>query len=517
MPELNVVVDLSHHNASVDFVRAGSAGILGVIHKATQGTHFTDARYTERRPLAAAAGLMWGAYHFGVAGDVEQQVDHFLAVVKPQPGDLLVLDFEENTAGDSMTLAEAEAFVTRLHDKTGRWPGLYGGQHLKQLLGAQRSTPLASCWLWLAQYSGTVHLPAAWSRWTMWQYTDGAAGPEPHIVDGIGACDRDRFNGDLAALRELWGHAPIPAAAASAVVARPASVAPRDAAMPESIDAIQPKRPSWWRRSLIGEARVARLNSDLNQLKDSLVLRRDQVPQDRKVHLEGALAMLGHAQRAMEYRDLNTGWALVHEAERESTFADNAEELLHQADRLREEVREKLGGWRQHAALRALGDAGSVPTVEAVREALRIRNEHSHNLYHKFDLAAGQVALIGLLLLGGVLAILIASWLGAAPLGVYTLRLGWAALLGGVGGLLSAARGLAQGTQRKIPEQIADWPVTLVRPVLGATAGVGACLLVTAGMVSLGAGNEQLAPLIAAFTAGFSERYFLSILPSGEK
>ena len=37
MSIINVVVDLSHHNDPVDFVRAKAAGIVGVIHKATQG------------------------------------------------------------------------------------------------------------------------------------------------------------------------------------------------------------------------------------------------------------------------------------------------------------------------------------------------------------------------------------------------------------------------------------------------------------------------------------------------
>jgi hypothetical protein len=43
----------------------------------------------------------------------------------------------------------------------------------------------------------------------MWQYTNGALGPEPHEVAGIGRCDRDKFNGSEAGLRKLWGAAAI--------------------------------------------------------------------------------------------------------------------------------------------------------------------------------------------------------------------------------------------------------------------------------------------------------------------
>jgi len=39
----------------------------------------------------------------------------------------------------------------------------------------------------------------------MWQCTDGALGPPPHTVPGIGACDRDQLNGDLNGLKALWG------------------------------------------------------------------------------------------------------------------------------------------------------------------------------------------------------------------------------------------------------------------------------------------------------------------------
>jgi lysozyme len=39
----------------------------------------------------------------------------------------------------------------------------------------------------------------------MWQYTDGNNGPEPHSVNGVGACDRDKFNGDIDQLLRLWG------------------------------------------------------------------------------------------------------------------------------------------------------------------------------------------------------------------------------------------------------------------------------------------------------------------------
>jgi lysozyme len=205
MPQgLNSVIDLSHHNGTVNFKKIKAAGINGIIHKATQGSKNVDPTYASRRDAARKAGLLWGAYHFGTGSDGLSQAEHFLDVVKPDAATLLVLDFEANPQGPSMSLEEARAFVTHLQSKTGRFPGFYSGHYVKELLGSQTDPVLSKCWFWLAQYGPTPVVPANWSTWTMWQYTDGAAGPPPHQVDGVGHCDRDTFNGDLAQLKSLW-------------------------------------------------------------------------------------------------------------------------------------------------------------------------------------------------------------------------------------------------------------------------------------------------------------------------
>jgi len=206
---LNVIIDLSHHNQVSDFSAIKAAGILGVIHKATQGTGYTDPTYAERRTAALDAGLLWGAYHFADASDATRQADHFLSIVDPTASDLLVLDIEQiysqGQPAPSMSIAGAETFVRRIKRQTRRFPGLYSGSYIKELLGNEKNRQLANCWFWLAQYDTTAVVPANWPYWTMWQYTDGNNGPEPHSVDGVGACDRDKFNGDLHQLRRLWG------------------------------------------------------------------------------------------------------------------------------------------------------------------------------------------------------------------------------------------------------------------------------------------------------------------------
>jgi lysozyme len=192
------VIDLSHHNTVTSFTDAASS-VSAVVHKATQGLTFRDPTYVDRRSQAVDSGLLWGAYHFGDGSDGVEQADHFLGSVNIGK-DLLVLDLEANPTGPTMPLSEAHAFVTRVFQKTGHYPGLYAGHYLKELIGAGLDPVLANCWLWIAQYSAAPVIPPNWTDWTMWQYTDGALGPRHVPVPGVSACDRDMFNGEAVTL-----------------------------------------------------------------------------------------------------------------------------------------------------------------------------------------------------------------------------------------------------------------------------------------------------------------------------
>jgi lysozyme len=206
---INVVIDLSHHQEVVDFDQIRGAGVIGVIHKATQGLTYVDKKYAERRDQALSKGLLWGAYHFGIGGDGSDQADFFLNSVNPDSKTLLVLDYEPNVTGPTMTLNQAREFVEHVKEIVGRIPGLYSGHLIKeQLAGTNTPDPILSeCFLWIAQYNGPrpLNIPPTFRTWTFWQYTDGVHGDEPHTVPGVGQCDRNKFNGTLAQLRKLWG------------------------------------------------------------------------------------------------------------------------------------------------------------------------------------------------------------------------------------------------------------------------------------------------------------------------
>ncbi|HEY0139796.1 MAG TPA: glycoside hydrolase family 25 protein [Thermoanaerobaculia bacterium] len=202
---IDVVIDISHFQGSPDFGTVASSGIVGVIHKATQGTGSTDATYASAKTSALAAGLLWGAYHFGTgASSGADQADYFLNVVKPQPHDLIAVDFEPNPSGTSMDLAQLLDFIETVQKSLNRWPVVYGGNSL--LFGAVGKTPnatLAACPLWVAEYTSALQpigIPTQiWPKWTLWQYTE--SGNIPGITTKV---DRDRFNGTEAELRAWW-------------------------------------------------------------------------------------------------------------------------------------------------------------------------------------------------------------------------------------------------------------------------------------------------------------------------
>ncbi len=201
----NCVIDLSHHNGTrLRFDKARADGVLGVIQKATQGEAYVDATFKRNKAASLDAGLLFGAYHFGTGSNGVSQAQHFLDTVKPDASTILVLDFEDNPTGSSMTLEEARAFVTHIWSQVGRWPVFYSGHTIKRALGTAADPVLKNCSFWLAQYGPTPVVPPCWDTWTLWQYTDGGVGPMPHSVDGIGNCDREYFNGTPAELKGWW-------------------------------------------------------------------------------------------------------------------------------------------------------------------------------------------------------------------------------------------------------------------------------------------------------------------------
>jgi lysozyme len=224
----NSVVNLSHYDLMrPDFGQMKAEGIVGVLHEATYPRFVVDDKYSSRQGAAVRAGLLWGAYHYANASDPIRQADHFLSTVESawrraegagRPNEiLLVLDFEKNGhyPGGTMRIDQAVAFVERIHERTGVYPGLYSGEY--RIRGIINSTGvstthkqvLARCWLWVANYHYEPRSISPWGHWTMWQYTgDGVCdlprSAYPKSVANIRNAERNIFRGSPEAVRAFW-------------------------------------------------------------------------------------------------------------------------------------------------------------------------------------------------------------------------------------------------------------------------------------------------------------------------
>lgn len=191
-----LVVDLSHHNPAPDFAAMKAAGVVGIIHKCTEGQTYLDDQYFTRETAAVNAGLCWSSYHFLKHGNASAQMDWYLKNAAPGSGDRVCIDYED----EACTLDDLHEAVQRVLD---RRPDveitIYSGNLLKQQLGSNKDALLSEhTSLWVAQYTSAAS--PSWPKgtyptWSLWQYTQSAT------VPGVnGNVDANRWNGDPARL-----------------------------------------------------------------------------------------------------------------------------------------------------------------------------------------------------------------------------------------------------------------------------------------------------------------------------
>jgi lysozyme len=183
-------IDISHWQDFPDFEKVKAAGVIAMIHKATEGTGYTDPNRAKNIARAMDVGIACCTYHWLKPGDAADQMRYYLDVVDPVPGERMVIDYEE----DGCTLDDLhEAVEMLLADPRGLQVTVYSGHLLKEQLSGRDELLADNTDLWLAQYTtGTPTWPdATYPAWALWQYSESGS------VDGIPgtAVDLDRFNG----------------------------------------------------------------------------------------------------------------------------------------------------------------------------------------------------------------------------------------------------------------------------------------------------------------------------------
>ncbi|WP_018157230.1 lysozyme [Demetria terragena] len=197
-------IDVSKWQGNVDWKAQWGLGHRFAYVKATEGTYNKSATFAQQYNGSHDVGMIRGAYHFANPTDSSGsvQADYFVkngggwsSDGKTLPG---VLDIEWNPyEGNDCWDMSASAMVSWIKSFTARYKTLTGRDAViytntnwwKQCTG--NSSAFAKNPLWIARYNSTVGtLPAGWSTYTFWQYTDTPM-------------DQDVFNGDLTRLKAL--------------------------------------------------------------------------------------------------------------------------------------------------------------------------------------------------------------------------------------------------------------------------------------------------------------------------
>ncbi|HUK69580.1 MAG TPA: lysozyme [Streptosporangiaceae bacterium] len=200
-------LDVSDHQASVNWSAVRSDGAQFAYVKATEGTGYVNPDFASQYDGSYEAGLIRGAYHFALPNNSSgaAQANYFVANGggwsddgRTLPG---ALDIEGNPYGPRCYRLSRNAMVSWIasfdqtyHALTSRWPVIYTNSHWwATCVGGYRGFASEDP-LWLASFTDRPGpLPAGWAFYTFSQFADAGTFPG----------DQDLFNGSSRRLLRL--------------------------------------------------------------------------------------------------------------------------------------------------------------------------------------------------------------------------------------------------------------------------------------------------------------------------
>jgi lysozyme len=192
-------IDVSYYQDDISWKRVHRAGIRFAFIRTSDGIDKIDERFAKNWSGAKHAGVMRGAYqYFRPDQDPNAQADMMIVMLGKDRGELPpVIDVETDGGKSPDELAaKIGTWIARVRDKLGVEPIVYTGP---EFWTNRVKADYSAHALWLAHYTRNCPtVPAPWSKWTFWQYTDNGR------VPGIeGAVDLDVFAGTMADLEEF--------------------------------------------------------------------------------------------------------------------------------------------------------------------------------------------------------------------------------------------------------------------------------------------------------------------------
>ncbi|KAF2679350.1 glycoside hydrolase family 25 protein [Lentithecium fluviatile CBS 122367] len=195
-------ISISRHQSFFNFTEAHSMGLQFAYVKATEGTTYTDPKFSAHYSSATDAGFVRGSTHISrpSASAGAAQARFFLSNGGGWNNDSMTLPGLLELGGDCTGKAGKEmvGWIQEFGDTyqvaTGRWPVLKADNNWWVECTGNTRAFVSTTYLMLVHWApspGTI--PGGWGYWTFWQYAEsGAWGGNSEV-----------FNGDATALKQL--------------------------------------------------------------------------------------------------------------------------------------------------------------------------------------------------------------------------------------------------------------------------------------------------------------------------
>jgi len=163
--------------ASYQPAQPDTTGLSFAIIKVTEGLGYTSPVWQQQRDHARSAGLVVGYYHYPHMGNSPQaEANRFLALAQPQPGDLVVLDWEgydsaNTNVSHSAQLVYKEAWLRYVKQQVPHCPvGMYCNADYWNNVD---TTGYVQDFLWIATAGRAAGDPGIRASWLFHQYGGG--------------------------------------------------------------------------------------------------------------------------------------------------------------------------------------------------------------------------------------------------------------------------------------------------------------------------------------------------------
>jgi lysozyme len=162
-------IDISHHQKQINWNHFQDPHVPNFVFlKATEGSHFTDSRFSEYSSQLKEKKIPYSGYHFfryNVNG--AEQARFFLSTIKPRKGQLIpVVDIEDQiySATEEVAQINIDLFMETIRNEIGVYPIVYCDEkHYRKYI---QDKYLNKVILWIAQYTREPNVP-----YDIWQKT----------------------------------------------------------------------------------------------------------------------------------------------------------------------------------------------------------------------------------------------------------------------------------------------------------------------------------------------------------